>query len=264
MVQLFRGILKTSFAVVALLLCAAEAHAAVVKLAWDLPSPTGITGYKIYYSSTSGACATRPNANCFAGPVINSNTTSTTNVSLNPGTYYFVVTSYNASTESANSGQVSSTVFDLPVDLDKAPASQAANLTKYNNRTFSVVLKSPGTATVLQTTVANANASAIVSGYTLAGGSYPALNHITTATVDLTLDTAGYLVKTYAGRTLGSVTRLAPLLAGDVNNDTGINELDVSGVLGFWADTGASQQADFNIDGAANELDVSAVLSNFN
>ncbi len=87
----------------AAILCFAHAaHAAQVTLAWDPNTQTDVTGYKIYWGTSSGN---------YTNSVDVGNVTTYTVTGLNSGTtYYFVATCYTGSgTESGYSNQVFTT-----------------------------------------------------------------------------------------------------------------------------------------------------------
>jgi len=100
--------------------------AADVTLAWD-PSPTqGVTGYRLYYGTSSGT---------YNKNVDVKNVTTYKLTGLQDGvTYYFVVKAYNADSESAPSNEVAKP-FDLP-----APAPPS------NLKIVAVQVNSDGTA----------------------------------------------------------------------------------------------------------------------
>jgi hypothetical protein len=84
---------------------------AVVTLGWNAPttnedgSPVTLSGYKIYYGTSSGAYSKSVSvASTGATPV-------TYSLSLSPGTYYFAVTAISADgQESAYSNEASKTI----------------------------------------------------------------------------------------------------------------------------------------------------------
>ena len=89
-----------------LFLCLAgleKACARNVTLNWDASNSPNITGYHVYYGTTSGSYSYKVNAG---------NTTSVTITNLAPGqTYYFVATSQDANgNQSPCSGEVSLTI----------------------------------------------------------------------------------------------------------------------------------------------------------
>ena len=76
--------------------------AADVTLAWDPVSVSGISGYKLYYGSSSRNYSTSISAG---------NQTTQTVSGLSSGTYYFAVTAlYSSGTESSYSNEVSTTI----------------------------------------------------------------------------------------------------------------------------------------------------------
>ncbi len=97
----FLALFLLLFAAPFLPLLSTSAHA--VTLAWTASTSTGVTGYNLYYGTTSGSYGTKVNVG---------NTTSYALSSLQTGaTYYFAVTDYNSSgTESGYSNQISYTV----------------------------------------------------------------------------------------------------------------------------------------------------------
>ncbi|HAA03994.1 MAG TPA: hypothetical protein DCE18_11535, partial [Syntrophobacteraceae bacterium] len=91
--------------------------AASVTLAWDANTQTGVTGYKIYWGTSSGNYPDSKDVG---------NVTTYTVTGLNSGTtYYFVATSHtNTGAESGFSNQVSTTT---PV-VNTAPVASSGSL----------------------------------------------------------------------------------------------------------------------------------------
>jgi hypothetical protein len=76
-------------------------------LAWDPALAAGVQGYRVYYGSAPGTYEQLPGQGVDAG-----NATSYTVNGLGSGTrYYFVVTAYDGTTESAPSNEV---IKDMP------------------------------------------------------------------------------------------------------------------------------------------------------
>lgn len=97
-----------------LLLLATPAFADTIKLEWTAPTTDtsgaplkSLTGYKLYLSTKSGTY-TSP-YQYISGAVTNASVVKTT-----PGTYYAVVSAYNASGESDKSNEVTFQVVVLP------------------------------------------------------------------------------------------------------------------------------------------------------
>lgn len=73
-----------------------------VSLAWDHSTSTGVTGYKVYYGTSSRS---------YVAPVIVPYQNFATVTGLPSGTYYFAVTAFDASgNESAYSTEISTTI----------------------------------------------------------------------------------------------------------------------------------------------------------
>lgn len=88
-----------------------SAYAADVTLAWDLSaSDSGIVGYRIYASKTSG------NYSTIAISVPRGATTATLR-DLPPGLWYFVATAYTNDVESDKSNEVSNVVKPSPIRI---------------------------------------------------------------------------------------------------------------------------------------------------
>ena len=105
---------------VLLLTWQAECHAVTVSLQWGASS--GATGYKVYYQTDSSSAP-------FSGaaPVDVANQTSTAITGLDPAhAYYFAVTAYNATGESAYSNVVSIPELTSPVASITFPANNAS------------------------------------------------------------------------------------------------------------------------------------------
>src|ERR1043166_6787945 len=108
------GLVKGAVLLGLLVLSCPSARA--LKLAWD-PS-TGATGYKLYYGTSSSNYTSVVNAG---------NSTSNTINGLQIGTtYYFAVSAYNASTESAPSSEISYTITNAAPTIS-AIADQTIN-----------------------------------------------------------------------------------------------------------------------------------------
>jgi hypothetical protein len=105
-----------------LLLCASAhqtAYAGDVTLEWDPNTETDLTGYKVYYGTSSRTYST---------PIAAGLLSTYTVTGLAPGTYYFAVTAFNADgMESAFSNEVSTTITgpDTAVPCDANGDGQA-------------------------------------------------------------------------------------------------------------------------------------------
>jgi hypothetical protein len=89
-----------------LLLFAACASSADVKLAWDHSVTPTVTGYKVYYGNATGTYGT---------PITIGYVTTYTVTGLPPGTYFFAVTAFDAEgNESGFSNEVSCVVAAKP------------------------------------------------------------------------------------------------------------------------------------------------------
>ena len=76
----------TLVALIAILAFSSAAHAAQVTLAWDPNTQPEVTGYKIYWGTSSGT---------YTNSVDVGNVTTYTVCGLNLGSYYFSVTAYD-------------------------------------------------------------------------------------------------------------------------------------------------------------------------
>ncbi len=98
------------FWVIALFLISSHAHvraAQSVRLAWNASPSSGVTGYRVYYRTSSG----RQSISVNVGNVL----TATISVSMMRTTYVFWVTAYNsAGLESSRSNEVSYTTPSSP------------------------------------------------------------------------------------------------------------------------------------------------------
>jgi hypothetical protein len=95
-------------ALIGLLVVPFTAYAGQIRLAWDASSDPSVTGYTIYYGTSSGTYTQSINVG---------NTTTYTVQSLTNGvTYYFVVKAYNGNF-SANSNQVSGVPTNQPPSI---------------------------------------------------------------------------------------------------------------------------------------------------
>jgi hypothetical protein len=87
-----------------------QAFSGDVSLAWDPSVSEGVTGYKVYFGSSSGDYGT---------PITIPNQTSYTVADLPSGTYYFAVTAFNATgDESGFSNEVSTIVGESATTCD--------------------------------------------------------------------------------------------------------------------------------------------------
>jgi hypothetical protein len=107
-----------------LLVCLAgleKACARNVTLNWDASNSSNITGYHVYYGTTSGIYSYKVNAG---------NTTAVTITNLAPGvTYYFVATSQDANgNQSPYSGEVSLTIPSILTMTPAASPGKAASI----------------------------------------------------------------------------------------------------------------------------------------
>ena len=135
-------------ALLAFLAFSSAAHASQATLAWDASTQPEVTGYKIYWGTSSGQ---------YTGSVDVGNVTTYTVTGLNSGTtYYFVATCYTATgAESGYSNQVSTTT---PV-VNTTPVA--------NNGSLSVSGKTPASGTLVATDAdGNALTRSIVTGPT--------------------------------------------------------------------------------------------------
>lgn len=121
--KLAKAVYSVALLAVFFLVLLATARAATVTLAWDESTSAEVTGYNIYYGTTSGGpYPTKQDAG---------NATIYTTPNLSDGTYYFVATAYDGSgNESSPSDQVSKTIASSPVaSISASPTSGAAPLT---------------------------------------------------------------------------------------------------------------------------------------
>lgn len=135
------------------------AYAASVTLAWDASISSGVTGYKIYVSNTSGSYTT--------GIDVGNVLTFTVQNLQNGTTYYFVATAYNPSNESGYSNEVSTTTpwgVPSPPNLKPVVSSIASlEITKNDLNSFRASTKLNNyqskilTASVSQVTQAKSN-----------------------------------------------------------------------------------------------------------
>jgi hypothetical protein len=95
--QLFRG--ATLFILVAA--TADLVHAADLNLAWDSATVSGLTGYKVYYGTSSRNYSTSTSVGLQTTYAV---------TGLAPGAYYFAVTALSSSGESSYSNEVSTTI----------------------------------------------------------------------------------------------------------------------------------------------------------
>lgn len=108
---------RNAFFAIALLFCANHALAIDVKLAWDANTETNLSGYKVYYGTSSRTYGTPINAG---------NVTTYTVTNLSNGTYYFAVTAYN--TTGQESGYSNEVVATLSCTYSISPLSQSFSL----------------------------------------------------------------------------------------------------------------------------------------
>lgn len=141
------------------LFVAPVAYAASVTLAWDASASSGVTGYKIYVSNTSGSYTT--------GIDVGNVLTFTVQNLQNGTTYYFVATAYNPSNESGYSNEVSTTTpWGVPAPPNLKPVvSSIASLETIKNDLYTFKSSTPLnssqsrtlTASVSQVTQAKTN-----------------------------------------------------------------------------------------------------------
>ena len=104
---------RVAAALILLLVAAARVDAASITLAWDpVPDPT-VTGYLLFYGTTSGVYTSEIDVGNHAQYCI---------LSISPGTYYFVVEAYSATGTSSPSAEVMGVVRERFL-----PATTASN-----------------------------------------------------------------------------------------------------------------------------------------
>jgi hypothetical protein len=106
--------------------------AQTVTLAWDAnPVADNVTGYKVHFGTATGSYTTHVDV---------SNVTQWTTPVLQPATYFFVVTAYNATAESDFSAEVNTGVTAPPDDCSPPLGAHSVSvfITKMENTTGSV------------------------------------------------------------------------------------------------------------------------------
>jgi hypothetical protein len=81
-----------------------------VTFTWTPTVSTGATGYRLYQSHTSGSYTYGAGAADLAATIPGTTTSTYTLTGLVDGTYFWVMTAYNANGESGPSGQVTATL----------------------------------------------------------------------------------------------------------------------------------------------------------
>lgn len=157
-------ILRISLPIIHFLLLAAHLQAATVDLAWDPDTDSSITGYKVYYGTTSGK---------YAG-VIDLGNTSTANVTnlLGGVTYYFAVTSYNAGgQESPLSNEIA--IDTVNTDLVSISLSSGALNTNFiaNIYHYQAVVSNATNSLSITPTAATSSESLAINGVPTSSGS---------------------------------------------------------------------------------------------
>jgi hypothetical protein len=220
---------------------AASAHAqsASVTLAWDLPtSTTGITEYHAYLRASNGSYGstfTRATGATATSVVISG---------IAPGSYFFMVKSFNGSVESAASNETAVTAL--------VTSLEGLTSTQLNGRSINVKAFNAGQTTALLNSDLTANSSGMIAIPTGAG---------LPSTFDLKLDSTGYLIKKIASRTLTDTSALPALFAGDLDESGIINTFDYNIVKTNWLTSNTT--ADINRDGVVNSFDYSYLKKNW-
>ena len=101
--------MKKLFLILVVLLFAASAFSADVKLVWDANSETDLAGYKVYRSDTEGGPYTKTGNNIVVPE------TEFTDRNVPNGTWYYAVTAFNTGgSESGYSNEVNQTINEAP------------------------------------------------------------------------------------------------------------------------------------------------------
>jgi PKD repeat protein len=206
------GVQRLASYIVLLFLVTLRVYAGDINLAWDASPSSGVSGYKIYCSQTSGSYSATA-----CGQTFSATQTSYKVSGLQEGaTYYFVATAYNAATESARSNEVSAKVSSsAPVASFSASAvSGVAPLTDTFNCT------STGTITERTWDLGN--------GTTATGGTV-ATSYATPGTYTVALTVTGPGGSSTASRTITVTSPSTPPTANfTATVTTGIAPLAVS------------------------------------
>jgi hypothetical protein len=190
------------FALAALLMTPALAHAGRVKLAWDANTETFVTGYEVFYGTSPGT---------YTGSVDVGNTTTYEIQGLTNGvTYYFVVKAYSADQTSAASNEVSG----IPANLAPSVTNPGNITMKTGPLTLAIVASDPDFDTLTYSATGLPTGLSINSSTGVIAGTVP----VGVATVTVTVRDGHLQASTTF--TITGTSNTAPTLSNPGNRTT--------------------------------------------